>query len=104
MVMFFIALLLLCFTISNVSTRIFVVIMSVLVITLIGFCIRISWDLVDDDEVWRKSLAVLRRTARRTGGVLFERVNGFINDPFHTFRVPQDDHITLTGRLGEVRV
>jgi uncharacterized membrane protein YccC len=98
MVMFSIALLLFCFTISNVATRIFVAIMSVLVATLIGWCIRTSWDLVEDDEVWEKSMIVLRRT----GGILFERVMRF--KPFHTRRVPQGDHITLTGRLGEVRV
>jgi uncharacterized membrane protein YccC len=70
MVLFFIALLLLCFNISNVSTRVFVTIMSALVATLIGWCIRISWDLVENDKLWKKTLAVLQRI----GGVLFENV------------------------------
>jgi hypothetical protein len=102
MVMFSIALLFFCFTISNASTRVFVAIMSVLVATLVGCCIRISWDFTEDNEdgAWQKSLAVLQRT----GGVLFDRVKGF--NPFHTIpfptrRVPQGDHIAMTGRLGE---
>jgi hypothetical protein len=98
MVMFFIALLILCFKISNVSTRVFIAIMSVLVVTLIGCCIRISWDLAEEDKLLQKSLVVLRRT----GGVLFKRVKKLY--PFHTRRVPQNDHITLAGRLSEVRV
>jgi hypothetical protein len=99
MVMFTMALLLFCFTISNVSTRIFVAIMSVLVATLIGWSIWTSWDFGQDD-VWQKSLVVLRRTR----GALFKRVKRL--NPFDTrraTRVPQDDHITLTGQLQHIR-
>jgi hypothetical protein len=92
MVLFFIALLLLCFNISNTSTRIFVAIMSALVTTLIGWCIRISWDLVENDKLWKKSLVV----TRRIGGALFKHVKKL--NPFHGRRLPQDDHITLTSQ------
>jgi hypothetical protein len=97
MVIFFIALLLFCFKISNVSTRIFVAMMSVLVATLIGWCIRTAWESSDDDDVWENSLAVLRRTRV----ALFKRVKEFI--PFHTRRVPVD-RITLNSGLNEGRV
>ncbi|KAH9989672.1 hypothetical protein BJV77DRAFT_1069397 [Russula vinacea] len=96
MVIFFIALLLFCFSISNHSTRIFVAMMSVLIATLIGWCIWTSWDSKEDDEddVWESSLAVFRR-ARVT---LFGRVKEII--PYHTRRVPNDS-ITLNSRLNE---
>ena len=98
MVIFFVALLLFCFSISNVSTRIFVTISSVLVITLIGWCIRIIRQSTEDEDVWQKSLAVLRRTR----GALFERVKNF--NPFHTHRFLNHDTISLNSRSGEVRV
>jgi hypothetical protein len=73
--------------------------MSALVGTLIIWCIRAVWETTDDD-VWRESLIVIRRTRSN----LFKRVNDF--NPFRTRRVPhhvpQDDHITLTDRLGGV--
>lgn len=40
MVTFFIGLLLFCFNISNASTRIFVAVTSVVVLVLVGWCIR----------------------------------------------------------------
>jgi hypothetical protein len=98
--MFSIALLLFCFTISNVSTRIFVAIMSVFVATLIGWCLRISLEAIGGRYLWRESLVVLRRASR----ILFKRVKRL--NPFHTrraTRVPQDDHITLTGQLRHIR-
>ena len=98
MVTFFIALLLYSFNISNVSTRIFVAIMSALVASLIGWCIRTDWESRDDDDVWQNSLVVLRRT----GGALVERIKEF--NPFQTSHIPQDDHITLNSRLNEGRV
>jgi hypothetical protein len=91
MVMFSISVLSLCFKISNLSTRIFVEIMSVLMVTFIGCCIWISWNLVEDDKVWQKSLTVLRRT----GSVLFNHVKRF--NPFHISRIPQNAHIALTA-------
>jgi len=96
MVIFFIALLLYCFNISNVTTRIFVAISSVLLATLIGWCIRTAWESTEDDDVWQNSLTVFRRTR----GALFERVKGF--NPFHTHRVViHHDRITLNSRMGE---
>jgi hypothetical protein len=71
--------------------------MSVLVATLIGWCIRTAWESSDDDDVWENSLAVLRRTRV----ALFKRVKEFI--PFHTRRVPVD-RITLNSGLNEGRV
>jgi len=62
MVTFFIALLLLCFTISNRATRISVLIMSVLVVSLIVWCIRTAWQSTEGEDLWRDSLVVLRRT------------------------------------------
>jgi hypothetical protein len=97
MVIFFIALLLLCFRISNASTRIFVAIASVVMAALIGWCIRIVWESTEEEDVWRDSLIALRRTR----GALFRRVKEF--NPFHTRRFSRDDHIPLNGR-GEVRV
>ena len=76
MVIFFIELLLFCFSISNHSTRIFVAIMSVLVAALIGWGVWTAWESEEDeDEVWEKSLAVFRRTHV----ALFERVKKFIH-------------------------
>jgi len=62
MVMFFIALLLLSFNISNTSTRIFVGVMSTLVAALIMWCIRTAWKPTEKDDAWRESLVVLGRT------------------------------------------
>ncbi|KAI0248227.1 hypothetical protein BJV78DRAFT_1237684 [Lactifluus subvellereus] len=62
MVMFFIALLLFCFSISNISTRIFVSVMSVMMAPLVVGCILTSWRSSDDGELWHDSLAVLKRS------------------------------------------
>jgi hypothetical protein len=98
MVIFFIALLLFCFSISNAPTRIFVAMMSVLMVALMGWGIWTAWESEDDeDEVWEKSLAVFRRTRV----ALFERVTKFIS--FHTRHVP-DDSITLSSRPSQSRV
>ena len=100
MVIFFVALLLFCFTISNILTRIFVAISSVLLATLIGWCIWTAWESAEDEDIWPDTLAVLRRTR----GILFERVKEL--NPFctHSSRVSQHDNITLTDQLGDVRV
>jgi hypothetical protein len=98
MVIFFIALLLFCFRISNLATRISVSVMSVLVATLIIRCILTAWESTDSDDVWRDSLTVFRRTRDE----LFKRVKDF--NPFRTRRVPrhapQNDDITLTDLGG----
>ena len=72
--------------------------MSVIVFTLIGWCILNAWESNEDEDVWQNSLVVLRRTRV----ILFECVKGL--NPFHICRVPQHDHFTLSDQLGEVRV
>ncbi|KAI9438667.1 hypothetical protein H4582DRAFT_189065 [Lactarius indigo] len=52
MVMFSIALLLLCFSISNLSTRISVAVTSVVVAALIVWCIRSAWESSEEKGVW----------------------------------------------------
>ena len=100
MVTFFIALLLFCFSISNPATRICVSIMTVVVATLVIWCIRTAWESTEGEDVWRDSLTVVRRTYSN----LFKSVKDF--KPFRTRRVPrqvlQDDRITLTDRVQRV--
>ena len=89
MVMFSVALLLFCFTISNISTRIFVTVMTALIASLIMWCIRIAWESTDDFDVWHNNLSALRRTRDS----LFKRVKELGRDivgPFSTRR-PQGD-------------
>jgi hypothetical protein len=81
MVVFFIALLLLCFTISNESTRIFVAIMSVLAAALIVWCIRTAWDSREDEDIWESSLDALRRSRRD----IFNHVKQLGQDAFDSF-------------------
>jgi len=95
MVLFFIALLLFCFSISNCATRIAVTIMSVLVVTLIIWCIWTAWESTEGEDVWRDSLTVFRRTRDN----LFKSVKNF--NPFRTRSVPRL-HITLADRGGRV--
>ena len=67
--------------------------MSVLVATLIIWCIRTAWESTEGEDVWRDSLIVLRRTRSN----LFKGVKDF--NPFRTRRVPrQVNHITLADR------
>jgi len=65
MVIFFIALLLLCFTISNTSTCIFVSVMSVMMAPPVVGCILICRRSSDDGELWHESLVVLKRSSDR---------------------------------------
>jgi hypothetical protein len=93
MVIFFIALLLLCFTISNTSTRGFVAVISTLVAALIMWCIWTAWESAEDNDVWRKSLAALRRTR----GDVSKSVKELFQDalrPFSIRRAPGDVHST----------
>ncbi|KAI9458584.1 hypothetical protein BJY52DRAFT_412493 [Lactarius psammicola] len=70
MVMFSIALLLLCFSISNLSTRIFVAVTSVMVAALIGWCIRTAWESSEERGVWLSSfLPYVTRALDRIYGV-----------------------------------
>jgi hypothetical protein len=64
MVIFFIALLLFCFTISNIQTRIFVCVSSVMMSPLVAACIVTSWRSSDDEELWQDIPTVLRRLLR----------------------------------------
>ena len=89
MVIFFIALLLLCFTISNTSTRGFVAVMSTLITALVMWCIRTAWESTDDFDVWHNNLVALRRTRDS----LYNRVKKLGRDivgPFSTRR-PQEE-------------
>src|SRR5712691_5381108 len=100
MVIFSIALLLLCFTISNTSTRGFVAVMSALVVALIMWCIRTAWDSTDDFDVWHNNLFALRRTRDS----LFKRVKKLGQDiagPFSTRRPQEDVHSTLSISMSE---
>jgi hypothetical protein len=98
--MFFIALLLFCFEISNLATRISVSIMSALVAALVIWCIWTAWEYTESVYVWRDSLVVFQRTRSN----LFKRVKDF--KPFRSRRVPrhvpQDDHIILNDQMGRV--
>ena len=49
--MFFVALLLVCFGISNQPTRIFVAVTSVMVAVLVGWCVLWSWRSGDSGKV-----------------------------------------------------
>ncbi|KAI0296393.1 hypothetical protein BC826DRAFT_934163 [Russula brevipes] len=93
MVVFFIALLLLCFTISNMATRIFVGFISVLMASLIVWCIQSTWESGHDEyaRVWRDSLAAMRRTHRNVIGYMKQLRAGALI-PFPTRRTPEDVH------------
>jgi hypothetical protein len=93
MVIFSIALLLLCFTISNTSTRSFVTVMSALIAALILWCIRTAWASTEDHGVLRKSVAALRRTR----GDVSKSVKELFQNVFRSFsirRAPGDVHST----------
>jgi hypothetical protein len=61
--MFFVALLLVCFGTSNLSTRIFIAVTSVMVAVLVGWCILWSWRSGDSGKVWFNSLLLSLRRA-----------------------------------------
>ena len=63
MVMFSIALLLFCFSISNPPTRIFVAVTSVMVTVLIGWCIHRAWESSEDKGMWANSMLPYIRRA-----------------------------------------
>ena len=74
--------------------------MSVLMATLVIWCIRTARESTEGKDVWQDGLTVFRRSRSD----LFQRLRDF-----NTFRsrrvprnVPQNDHITLTDRLGRV--
>ena len=99
MVIFFIALLLLCFTISNTWTRSSVAVMSTLVAALIMWCIRTAWESTEDYDVWRKSLVALRRTRGDISKGVRELVQGILSSIFMRRR-SGDAHSThsMSGR------
>ena len=101
MVIFFVALLLFCFSISNSPTRIIVAISSVVLVTLVGWSVWLAWETTENDEIWQSSMSAFRRTFRD----LSERVKGVYLNPFSPRRVSepvpeqnnQDNNIVLTG-------
>ena len=98
MVIFFVALLLFCFSISNSPTRIFLAISSVLLITLVGWSIWLAWETTENDELWKVSVLAFRRTRSD----LSKRLKGF--NPFRPRRAPEHNNIPLTDRHNGVRV
>jgi hypothetical protein len=77
MVTFFIALLLFCFYISNMPTRIVVAVSSVILTPPVIVCIVISWQTSDDGAPWRNRFTVLKRSGSR----LFARIRQQIAQP-----------------------
>ncbi|KAI9458568.1 hypothetical protein BJY52DRAFT_1212082 [Lactarius psammicola] len=63
MVMFFIALMLVCFRISNLPTRVFIAVISVMVTVLVWWCILWSWRSGDSGKLWYNSLPLSIRRA-----------------------------------------
>ncbi|KAI0000139.1 hypothetical protein BJV74DRAFT_821832 [Russula compacta] len=109
MITFFIALLLVCFTISNTPTRISVAIMSVFAAGLIVWCIRTASVATEDFSVWRVSLVVLERTRED----LLRRVKQFVTmlvalalSPLPTRRTSESVHTmrSMADRQSGVRV
>jgi uncharacterized membrane protein YccC len=91
MVIFLIALLLLCFSISNTSTRAFVTVMSVITALLIMWCIQLAWESTEDFDLWHNSKLAIRRA--RNG--VAKRIKEFGEDllsPFPTRRAPDVAH------------
>lgn len=91
MVIFFVALLLLCFSISNTSTRAFVTVMTVITAVLIMWCIQLAWESTEDFDLWLNSKLALRRA--RDG--VAKRIKEFGEDllcPFPTRRTPAIAH------------
>jgi len=96
-VIFFVALLLLCFTISNIPTRIFIGCTSVLVASLIVWCILVTWESGEREAVWHDSLAALRRTRRDFVEHVKQLGAGGLG-LFHTRRAPQVDRNSYPDR------
>jgi hypothetical protein len=86
--------LLLCFTISNLATRIFVGFLSVLMASLIMWCIRSTREYgYGYESVWHDSLAALRRTHRDFIGYM-KQLWAHCLRLFLTRRTPEDVHIS----------
>jgi hypothetical protein len=69
--MFFVALLLVCFGMSNLPTRIFVAVTSVMVAVLVGWCVLWSWRSGDSGKVWFNGLLL---SITRAFGVIGHRL------------------------------
>ena len=103
MVIFFIALLLFCFTISNTATRAFVTAMSVITAVLIMWCIQLAWESTEDYDLWQKSKLALWRTRDD----LVDRIKEFGQDllgPFSTRRAPDVAHSHSIPSMAERQV
>jgi hypothetical protein len=106
MVIFSVALLLFCFTISDTSTRIATGTMSAVVAAPVAWCIRTAWESGDTRGVQDSLL-----TLRRTGDRLFARLKHFVLvliplRPFPTRRTSEDVHSvhSMVDRQPEVGV
>ncbi|KAI9458587.1 hypothetical protein BJY52DRAFT_412734 [Lactarius psammicola] len=98
MVMFSIALLLLCFSISNLSTRIFVSVTSVMVAALIGWCIRSAWESSDERGAWLNSLPPSVTRALGHVRTTYHRVFTSINTRLHREN-PSSFELTHVGSV-----
>ena len=109
MIIFFIALLLFCFTISNTSTRISVALISVFAVSLVVWCIRTTSVATEGFSVWHVSLVVLQRACKDH----LRRVKQFVTvlvalvpSLLPTRRTSQSVHTmdSMADRQSEVRV
>ena len=78
--------------------------MSLLVVVLIIWCIRITWKPMEDYDLWHESLVALRRTHND----IFKHVMELGHDVLSrlvTRRTPEDvqDIHSMTDRLSHVR-
>ena len=92
---FSVALLLFCFTISNISTRIATGTMSAVIAALVAWCILTAWESGDGRGVWQDSLLIMMLL--RAGYRLFARLKHFVLvlislRPFPTRRTSEDVH------------
>ncbi len=104
-VIFSVAMLLFCFTISNTSTRIASATMSAVIVALVAWYTRTAWESGDGRGVGQDSLLTLRRA----GGRLFARLKHFVLmliplRPFPTRRASEDVHSvhSMVDRQGGV--
>jgi len=88
MVIFSVALLLFCFTISNTSTRIATGTMSAVIVALVAWCIRTAWKSGDSRGLRQDSLLTLRRARDR----LFARLKHFVLVLSIPLSPPEDVH------------
>ena len=98
MVLFFLALLLSCFTLSNGATRITVAVMSVIMSCLIVWSVLTAWQSDDDGEVvyYRYSFAL-----KRAGHRILTSVKRFALSIFRP-RLPREYHTSSSHSLAGI--